>query len=211
MNRLQKLIDNSHLYIFKYNLCQLTIPNYIIKLYIKCNPNKYYEIGFIYQFYYKNYELMHKYYNKAIDEGNSNAMKYLGYYYERINNYDLMKKYYLDAIKLGNSMAMTYLVDYYHHFTEYHYDLIKKYYLYEIGLVNSNAMYNLDQYYQSIKNYDLMAIELGNSIAMYNLGCHYHFIEKNYDLMNKYYIMAIKLLNKNIVNIILISHYKRVV
>ena len=82
MNRLQKLIDNSY---NKYiTQCIKFIPKYIIKLYIKCNPNKYYELGFIYQYYYKNYELMHQYYNKAIAECNSNAMRNLGYYYQCI-------------------------------------------------------------------------------------------------------------------------------
>ena len=115
MDRLQKFIDNSNnKYINDIIKFIKYIPKYIIKSYIKCNPNKYYEIGFIYQFYYKNYELMHKYYNKAIDEGNSNAMNNLGYYYQNTEkNYELMKKYYLDAIALGNSTAMDNLCYYY--------------------------------------------------------------------------------------------------
>jgi hypothetical protein len=37
-----------------------------------------------------------------------------------------------------------------------------------------------------------MAIEKGNSIAMKILGKYYHYIEKNYDEMKKYYLMAIE-------------------
>ena len=49
MNRLQKLIDISYI---QYNISPLIkyIPNYIIKLYIKCNPNKYYEFGLFINF-----------------------------------------------------------------------------------------------------------------------------------------------------------------
>jgi TPR repeat protein len=36
-----------------------------------------------------------------------------------------------------------------------------------------------------------MAIDKDNSYAMNNLGYYYHFIEKNYDLAKKYYMMAI--------------------
>ena len=37
-----------------------------------------------------------------------------------------------------------------------------------------------------------MTIEEGNLFAIYNLGHYYHFIEKDYDLMKKYYLMAIE-------------------
>ena len=37
-----------------------------------------------------------------------------------------------------------------------------------------------------------MAIEKGNSEAMFNLGLYYQTIDKSYDLMKKYYLMAIE-------------------
>ena len=36
-----------------------------------------------------------------------------------------------------------------------------------------------------------MAIDKGNSEAIHSLGDYYHYTEKNYDLMKKYYLMAI--------------------
>ena len=38
----------------------------------------------------------------------------------------------------------------------------------------------------------LMAIDNGCSCSMYNLGNYYQNVEKNYDLMKKYYLMAIE-------------------
>ena len=124
MDRLQKIIDK-HINQYYHNNAEFIkyIPKYIIKLYIKKNKKKYYEIGYIYQFYYNNDDLMHKYYNKAIDEGDSNAMNNLGDYYFTEKNYDLMKKYYLDAIKLGHLLSINNLYYYYH---VKKYDIMKK-------------------------------------------------------------------------------------
>ena len=116
MNRLQKIINNLHNnYLYNLSIFIKYIPKYIIKKYIKCNPKKYYELGYIYQFYYKNYELMHECYNKAIDEeSNSSAMSNLGNYYQYTEyNYELMKKYYIMSIKLGLHDAYINLIYYY--------------------------------------------------------------------------------------------------
>jgi hypothetical protein len=45
-----------------------------------------------------------------------------------------------------------------------------------------------------------MAIEKGHSCAMYNLGIYYKNVEKNYDLVVKYYIMAIEKGNTHAMN-----------
>jgi hypothetical protein len=45
-----------------------------------------------------------------------------------------------------------------------------------------------------------MAIDLGYSKSMYNLGYYYEHTEKNYDLMKKYYLMAINLKCKSSFN-----------
>ena len=60
-------------------------------------------------------------------------------------------------------------------------------------------LFNLGNHYQCIhyddhkliKKYYLMAIEKGNSDAMTSLGLYYEWIENNYDLMKKYFFMAI--------------------
>ncbi len=164
--------------------------------------NIYNLLGYYYKNIEKNYDLMKKYYLKAIEMNNANAMHNFGDYYHNIEiNPDLMKKYYLMAIELGNKYAMNNLSLYYEK-VEKNYDLMKIYYLMAIpqmrGINDADAMCNLGYYYQFIKiNYELMkkyyiiAIELGGATAMNYLGYYYQYIEKNYDLMKKYYLMAI--------------------
>jgi len=59
-----------------------------------------------------NYIEMMKYYQMAIERGNSNAMNNLGEYYEGEKNYNMMKKYYLMAIEKGNINAVNNLREY---------------------------------------------------------------------------------------------------
>ena len=150
MNKLHKYINSNDtdINIRKYYPIGIKYyPKYIIRTYIKKYPTNYFEIGFIYQFYYNDYELMHNYYNKAIDEGNSKAMNNLGYYYEHIEkNYELMKKYYLDAIKLGNTYAMDSLGHYYD--CENNYTEMKYYYMSAIKLNYKICMNNILDYYK---------------------------------------------------------------
>jgi len=137
-----------------------------------------------------------KYYIMKTEKGNHNAMNNLGHYYQYIErNYDLMKKYYLQAIKKGNVSAMNNLGHYYQR-VEINYDLMKKYYLLAIDGGNSDSMYNLGFYYQWAENYDrttdyylkAIAIDKGYSDAMHkDIRCRY----MGYDLMIKYYLMAI--------------------
>jgi TPR repeat protein len=157
-----------------------------------------YYLGTYYQFIFVNYNLMKKYYLRAVEKGNANAMNNLGHYYRyEETNYDLMKKYYLQAINKGNTRAMYSLGCYYKH-VEKNYDLMKKYYLQAVEKGNTNAMNNLGHYYDNVRNYDLskkyylQATEKGNSDAMINLGYYYEYNEKNYDLMKKYYLQAIE-------------------
>ncbi len=48
-----------------------------------------------------------------------------------------------------------------------------------------------------MKKYYKLAIEYNNVYAMYNLGRYYQFIEVNYELMKKYYSLAINKYNDN--------------
>jgi TPR repeat protein len=122
-------------------------------------------LGWYYQNIEENYELMKKYYEQAIELGNSNAMCNLGYYYQYVEkNYELMKLYYERAVEHNISDAVNNLGIYYQKI-EKNYELMKKYYE--------------------------QAIELGNSNAMYNLGLYYEKIEIYYELMKKYYIKAL--------------------
>ena len=126
-------------------------------------------IDLYYGVYYrtkKDYKQMKKYFDMAIEKGNTSAMNNLGVHYKRIEkDYKQMKKYYLMAIEKGHSHAMYNMAIYYDEI-EKDYDQMKKYYL--------------------------MAIEKGDSDAMNNLGFYYGTIEKDYDQMKKYYFMAIE-------------------
>jgi hypothetical protein len=161
--------------------------------------NDLYYLGVYYQFIYVNYDLMKKYYLRAIETGNSDSIYNLGFYYGNIEfNYDLMKKYYLQAIEKENSNAMVHL-GFYYYVAEQNYDLAKKYYLQATNKENIDAMRNLGCYYRYVeKNYDLaekyylQSINKGNIDAMNDLGSYYLCVEKNCDLAKKYYLMAIE-------------------
>ena len=102
MNKLHKLVNNP----FYIENQILHFPEYIIRNYIKNNPNNYFEIGFIYQYYYKKYDLMQRYYKRAININNIINIKnvkpmiYWGYYMYKISTvYD--KDYSLLARPYG--------------------------------------------------------------------------------------------------------------
>lgn len=99
--------------------------------------------------YYKrrnNFKKMKKYYLKAIELGESDAMFALGFYYNERLKYEKMKKYYLLAIQYGHSNAMNILAQYYQ-YIETNYDLMKRYYLMAINLGDFVAMRNLARHY----------------------------------------------------------------
>ena len=70
-------------------------------------------IGLYYEHICKNDVNKLKYYHMAIALGNSNAMTFLGQYYNEQNDIPNMLEYYEMAIAFGNSMAMTNLGYYY--------------------------------------------------------------------------------------------------
>jgi TPR repeat protein len=106
---------------------------------------------------------MEKYYLMAIEKGCVDSMNNLGCYYQNIKIYDLSIKYFTLAADNGNIRAIFSLANYYRHINNY--DLMKKYYL--------------------------MAIEKECIEAMNKMYLHYKNIEKNQELMDKYYSMSI--------------------
>lgn len=54
----------------------------------------------------QNHVLMIKFYELAVEDGDSEAMFNLGLYYNHVNKYNEMFKYFLMAIKKGNYSAM---------------------------------------------------------------------------------------------------------
>ena len=172
MDKVQRFINNSHkLYYSSGSKNMKYIPQYIIRKYIRSNPHKYFELGFIYQYYYGNYERMHEYYNKSLDDANTLLHLGLHYGYFAYNDKE-MAECFKKAVKLGNSYAMTYLAVYYEA-KEYDYNLTETYYLYAITLGNSEAMFYLGHYYDGknyelMKHYNMLAIKLNNSQSIIN-------------------------------------------
>ena len=77
----------------------------------------------------KNYVEMEKYYLMAIEKGDDNSMRRLGYYHNTITkNYVEMEKYYLMAIDKGNAYAMNNFGHYHDTITK-NYIEMEKYYL----------------------------------------------------------------------------------
>ena len=197
-------IDNKNeLYETNYycNVCDMYIPQMMRIL------GNYYKEN-------KNFELMKKYYIMSINDKDSDNLDFIftmysfGDYYKNIKDYEEMKKCYLLAInKENNKYGVIYESGINYEFGEYYenieknYEEMEKYYLIEInnGVVDKfklKSLINLGNYYKNINNYDkmkiyyLMAIDMGDHDIMYKLGDYYENIEKNYDLMEKYYSMA---------------------
>jgi TPR repeat protein len=151
----------------------------------------------------KNYDLMKTYYIMAA-ESDAAACCNLGSYYEQNEkNYDLMKKYYMIAVEQGDPISMTNLASYYCEI-EKNYDLMMKCLMMAVDKKCILAMYKLASYYFNEKNitksneYLQMIIDTDDVIeynyikseAMCGLADHYMVI-KDYELMKKYYMMAI--------------------
>ena len=117
----------------------------------------------------KKYELMKKFYKKAIEKeiekGNIKAMENLGCYYFKEENYQEAKKYFIMGVELGDSNA-----------------------IYNLGVY----YYDIEKNYEEAKKYYIMAIKLGNPNAMHNLGYYYYNVEENYEEAKKNLLMAIE-------------------
>jgi hypothetical protein len=167
---------------------KIFIPNETINQY---NKECYY-IGLYYEIK-KNYELMEKYYIKANENGNPDAMYNLGWLYFYVKeDTKLMEKYFIMATEKGNINAMYTLGKYYE--ITININLMKKYYLMAISFGCINAMIKLGLYYNNIegrklltKKYLNMAVNKGNIEAMEYMGNYYIKFEKNKYLSGHYY------------------------
>jgi TPR repeat protein len=176
-----------------YDMCENRkdlMEEYYLMAINKNNDDAMYGLG-VYYYSEENYELMKKYYLMAIEKGNCYAMYDLGYYYEKIEeNYELMKKYYLMAIDKNNDEAMNKL-GYYYERVEKNYDLMKKYYLMAINKGNNEQYCKLNGK-EFRKNYEMYGFGRTYINTIMNLGDYYYVIEKNYNLMKKYYLMKLE-------------------
>ena len=168
---------------------------YLEKIQNKDNET-YHNIGFIYDYYLKNYTLAIKYYKLAIDKNNIDSMNNLGVIYqEEIVNLDLAIKYYKMAIKNGQIDAMNNLAGLYH--KEIKNDTLAIQH-YEMAIEHNNieSMKNLALLYSSQEKYELsikyykMAIKHNDIEAMNNIGLLYIQFMDNVKLAVKYLKMA---------------------
>ncbi len=147
-----------------------------------------------------NYPLMEKYKIMSLSYKNNTRqlaiIKSLITYYMRTTQYEKMKHYLLIAIKKNDVDSMYRLGDYYMK-VEDQYTLAKNYFEMAIKLGHSISMVKLGVIYRIIwKNYTCMkhcydmAIWKNNVEAMYQMGDYYESIQ-NYELMEKYYTMAV--------------------
>ena len=131
-------------------------------------------------------------YLRSIHENNdTNAMSFLGNFYEKTNNIKLMKKYYLMAIKNKNSSGMISFALYYKKINNT--KIAIKYLLMAINLKDENTKYAahiLGDYYKTLKQFDKMikyyiiAIKLDHAPAMVALGFCYETVQKYKFLSN---------------------------
>lgn len=120
-----------------------------------------------------------KYYLMAVDNGNTDAMHYLGWYYLYLEkDYDKMEKYWLMAIEGGNNRTL-YDLGRYHHYTTKDYDKMLTYYFMAIENKNTMAMIDLGTYYKEQEDYNnmekyyIMSIEAGDNNVRFTLAKYY--------------------------------------
>jgi TPR repeat protein len=144
-----------------------------------------------------------RYYLKAIENNNINAMYNLALLYDNQEKLAEAEKYYLMAIEKGEKEAMFNLALLYKNqekFAE-----AEKFYLMAIEKGNDKAMFNLALLYKNqekfaeAEKFYLMAIEKGDDKAIFNLALLYHNQEKLAEA-EKFYLMAIEKWDKEALN-----------
>ncbi len=159
------------------------------------NPKAMESLGYYYQIV-KNYDLMKQYYLMAIDFKSPGAAYCLGSYYNCVEkNTDMMLKYMKIAVELKHQDAMIFLGDFYKEDTITHFendhDKMKEYYNMAIELKNTKAMIKMAEFYRYKEIYD-------EKLSRHNCDDKYYMTYTEsyrtyiYDLMKKYYNMAIE-------------------
>ncbi len=156
-------------------------------------------IAEIYDAFIKDFEKAEKYYLKAIEKNQSEAMSNLALLYQiEFKNLIKAEKYFMMAIEHGNDIAL-YNLGFFYQTELKDNKKAEKYYLKAIEKEDSNAMNNLALLYENeLKNYYRaekyykMAAEKGNVLATSNLAILYETKLENFVKAEKYYLMAIE-------------------
>jgi len=189
----------------EHGLVYIIIPNKSLKIIhdllinnIFGKPKKSMEFHYFGKYYelQKKYDLMRKYYIKAIKNKYINSMYTLANYYANSVDHDQMIKYLKMASELGHSRSTCELGCHYR--KQEKYDLMKKYLLIAIKQENIMAMINLANYYsqyekshQDAEKYFLMAIVKGSTLAIEYLAL-FHYNQKRYNDAERYWLMALE-------------------
>ena len=119
---------------------------------------------------------------------------WIGIYFQfEKKNYRLMEKYYKLSIEKGNLDAIFSLGMYYRQKNEF--ELMEKYLLMLDNVNYPNAMCFLGNYYNKIKNYNMMLKyykKANNEYGYEQIGNYYENIEKDYEKMSEYYLLAVE-------------------
>jgi TPR repeat protein len=140
------------------------------------NCNKLVEQGYYYQYTEKNYDLMKKYYQIAINKGSAIASNNLGVYHQDIlYNFKEAERLYKISADQGCIYAMNNLGLLYQRSNKY--EEMERYFQLAINKNDSDAMYNMGLFYETISlipeialQYYHMAFEKGNEKAKIKLG-----------------------------------------
>lgn len=169
------------------------------------NTNAMTKLAYIYKSK-NNYDLMVKYFEMALKNGDRTGLSELARYHEYKKNYYYMIKYKLQMYNMANSVRD--IQDYYYnveHNSEKAYKLcIQSDSLYIFTYENFDTYYlRLAKHYFNKENYEAMKsayIKLINNKSfegMIEFASYYKDIKYNYDKANKYYKMAIETLEKH--------------
>lgn len=150
----------------------------------------------VYYEFQKKFDVMRKYYLKAIKNKYIHSIFNLARYYERSRGYEHMIKYLKMAVELEHSKSMCELGIYYQ--KQKNYEIMKKYFLMAIKREDDMAMINLALYYsqyeksyQDAEKYFLMAINKGNTLATKYLALFY-YNQKKYNEAEQYWLMILE-------------------
>jgi TPR repeat protein len=135
--------------------------------------------------------------DKVDNKCNDNLyLKYLGLYHQyKTKDYDKMEEAYFILLNKGDTEIMLRLGDFYKD-TEEDIDEMKRFYLMAIKKGNNEGYMRLAEYFKKKNNlYYKKCLEKGinnNGKKLVEMGYYYQYTEKNYDMMMKYYELAIK-------------------
>jgi TPR repeat protein len=163
-----------------------------------------------------NFQDAIKYYQMAIEKGNTKAMHNLALLYEtEFKDFEKAEQYYKMAIEKGDASAIFNLANLYRaEFKDF--EKAEQYYKMAIEKGDASAMNNLALLYKTefkdfekAEQYYKMAIEKGHTKAMYNLALLYKTEFKDFEKAEQYYQMAVEKGDASAMNNLALLYFER--